>query len=75
MQKAGKVLQIVSKYVLAFCDTVARCFGHKKGKLHCPKNVMTVGQKKTIRIKNAKGKRIKWSIKKKSIASYKKSGK
>ena len=40
------------------------------------KNVtMTVGQKKTIRIKNAKGKRIKWSIKKKSIASYKKSGK
>lgn len=36
---------------------------------------MTVGQKKTIRIKNAKGKRIKWSIKKKSIASYKKSGK
>ena len=25
--------------------------------------------------KNAKGKRIKWSIKKKSIASYKKSGK
>ena len=32
---------------------------------------MTVGQKKTIRIKNAKGKRIKWSIKKKSIASYK----
>lgn len=40
------------------------------------KNVtMTVGQKKTIRIKNAKGKRIKWSIKKKSVASYKKSGK
>lgn len=40
------------------------------------KNVtMTVGQKKAIRIKNAKGKRIKWSIKKKSIASYKKSGK
>lgn len=36
---------------------------------------MKVGQKKTIRIKNAKGKRIKWSIKKKSIASYKKSGK
>ena len=36
---------------------------------------MTVGQKKTIRFKNAKGKRIKWSIKKKSIASYKKSGK
>ena len=36
---------------------------------------MIVGQKKTIRIKNAKGKRIKWSIKKKSIASYKKSGK
>ena len=36
---------------------------------------MTVGQKKAIRIKNAKGKRIKWSIKKKSIASYKKSGK
>ena len=36
---------------------------------------MTVGQKKTIRIKNEKGKRIKWSIKKKSIASYKKSGK
>ena len=36
---------------------------------------MTVGQKKTIRIKNAKGKRIKWSIKKKSIARYKKSGK
>ena len=36
---------------------------------------MTVGQKKTIRIKNAKGKRIKWSIKKKSIASCKKSGK
>ena len=36
---------------------------------------MTVGHKKTIRIKNAKGKRIKWSIKKKSIASYKKSGK
>ena len=36
---------------------------------------MTVGQKKTIRNKNAKGKRIKWSIKKKSIASYKKSGK
>ncbi|MCI7419515.1 MAG: endo-1,4-beta-xylanase [Clostridium sp.] len=36
---------------------------------------MTVGQKKTIRIKNAKRKRIKWSIKKKSIASYKKSGK
>lgn len=32
------------------------------------KNVtMTVGQKKTIRIKNAKGKRIKWSIKKKAL--------
>ena len=28
---------------------------------------MTVGQKKTIRIKNAKGKRIKWSIKKKAL--------
>ena len=27
---------------------------------------MTVGQKKTIRIKNAKGKRIKWSIKNKT---------
>ena len=28
---------------------------------------MTVGQKKTIRIKNAKGKRSKWSIKKKAL--------
>ena len=28
---------------------------------------MTVGQKKTIRIKNTKGKRIKWSIKKKAL--------
>lgn len=28
---------------------------------------MKVGQKKTIRIKNAKGKRIKWSIKKKAL--------
>ena len=43
--------------------------------MHISWHTMTVGQKKTIRIKNAKGKRIKWSIKKKSIASYKKSGK
>lgn len=47
----------------------------KKTALSKKSVTMTVGQKKTIRIKNAKGKRIKWSVKKKSIVSYKKSGK
>lgn len=47
----------------------------KKIALSSKKITLEKGKKKTVKIKNAKGKKLKWSIKKKSIATFKKSGK
>lgn len=46
-----------------------------KRKLSTKKVTVTVGKTKKVSIKNAKGLKIKWSIKKKKIATFKKSGK
>lgn len=47
----------------------------KKIKLSVKKVTVKVGKTKKVSVKNAKGRKIKWSIKKKSIASIKKRGK
>lgn len=46
-----------------------------KRKLSAKKITIKVGKTKKVSVKNAKGKKIKWSIKKKKIASIKKKGK
>lgn len=46
-----------------------------KRKLSAKKITIKVGKTKKVSVKNAKGRKIKWSIKKKKIASIKKKGK
>lgn len=53
----------------------ADSYAAAKLKLSTKKITMKIGKTKKVSVKNAKKNKIKWNIKKKSIASFKKSGK
>ena len=64
---------IVSSSVTA--SGVNESFAAKKVTLSSKKITVQKGNRKKVSVKNAKGKKIKWSVKKKSIATLKKRGK
>ena len=64
---------IVSSSVTA--SGVNESFAAKKVTLSSKKVTVQKGNRKKVSVKNAKGKKIKWSVKKKSIATLKKKGK
>ena len=78
----GKKTKIFLSGVLALsivsgnlaCGQAAQSNAAAKSKLSAKSISITEKQTKKISVKNAKGKKIKWSISKKNVASFKKSG-
>lgn len=72
--KISVLLLVVSLFAGSISDGQVMA-ARKKPKFSTKKMTITVGKSKKLKVKNAKGYTLSWKIKKKKIASLKKSGK